>query len=433
MNDRMDERLRSHLGSVDSIEVAGVDAIGAGVARSQRSHERMRRVALGGAVAVLLVAGSVVVWNAGQGPERVTSGDGSAPTTAAATVERATTILPATTTVGLLESLWGAIEPNPQGAVFYASVVWTSAEAVSVGGKTPSGDAAGVTAYMPARRQWRVISDEVPLLEPIVVWTGDAVLAVGWTKTGRPRSVAATLSLDTGKWTILADAPETDKLWSSNPWVWTGTELLVMSGDQGLETATAQAFNLTTNEWRTLTPAPLTPRYHAASVWDGDEWLIWGGSAGTDDFADGVAYNPLIDSYRPLAKSPLSARRVPGVWTGTEMILMAGASGGDATGNGEFAQADGAAYNPVTDTWRLTKPGFAHPGFVPVWTGSLIIQFAKGGAFWYDPAADEWSSGDMTFGEVSHDDRSPVWTGSQVVLLGSYDGTTGGATFTPPS
>ncbi len=84
---------------------------------------------------------------------------------------------------------------------------------------------------------------------------------------------------------------------------------------------------------------------------------------------------------------------MPGVWTGTEMVLLAGASSG---GN---AESDGAAYNPATDIWRVTKPGFGHPGFVPVWTGSLIIEFAKGGNVWYDPAKDEWSTGSMTFGE----------------------------------
>ena len=82
MNDRMDERLRSHLRTVDTVEVAGAGAIGAGVARSRRRHERQRRVALAAAAAVLAI-GSVVVWNSGGGQERVTSGDGSAPTTLA--------------------------------------------------------------------------------------------------------------------------------------------------------------------------------------------------------------------------------------------------------------------------------------------------------------------------------------------------------------
>ena len=362
----------------------------------------------------------------------MTSGDGGPPPTVAVeTTELTTTETDApTTTFDPPDSGWAAIPPGPRGGVVDAAVVWTGTEAVALGGGSQgfaSPVDSGVDAYDPSTQQWRQVSTEVPLLAPILVWTGDTVLAVGWTKTGLPRSVAASLSLDTGEWTILADALAPDKLWSSNAWVWTGTELLVMSGDQGLDTATAQAFNPTTNAWRMLTPTPLVPRYDSASVWTGSAWLIWGGNDGTRGFADGVAYDPVTDTYRPLPESPLSARVVSGVWTGTEMVLLAGTSSG---GN---AESDGAAYNPVTDTWRTTKPGFGHPGFVPVWTGSLIIQFAKGGAVWYNPAMDEWGSGDMTFGEIPHDDRSPVWTGSQVVLLGSYVTINGGATFTPPS
>lgn len=427
MNDRIDERLRSHLSVVDGVELASADVIGAVVARAERRHERVRRAALGGAVVALLGVGSVVVWNAGEGPERVTSGDGGAPTTVVVATE--SPALAATTTPSTVPFYggWAAIPAGPRGGVTKAAVVWTESEAVAFGGSNLgySTPVEGVDAYDPATQEWRQVSTEVPLLAPILVWTGDRILAAGWTKTGAPRSVAASLSLETGEWTILADALAPDKLWSSDPWVWTGTELLVMSGDQGSVAATAQAFNPTTNEWRLLTSVPLTPRYDAASVWTGAEWLIWGGSEDADIFADGIAYNPLTDTYRPLAESPLTARVVKGVWTGTEMVLLAGTRNGNA-------ESDGAAYNPVTDTWRSTAPGFAHPGFVPVWTGSLIIQFAKGGAVWYDPATDEWSSGSMKFGEVPHDDQSPVWTGSQVVLLGSYVMTHGGATFTLP-
>jgi hypothetical protein len=60
-------------------------------------------------------------------------------------------------------------------------------------------------------------------------------------------------------------------------------------------------------------------------------------------------------------------------------------------------------------------------------------MFAKGGAVWYDPVADQWSTGDFSWGDVPHLDQSPVWTGEVVLLLGSYDSSTGGATFTPPT
>lgn len=427
MNDRMDERLRSHLGTVDSVELAGADAIGARVARSQRRHERTRRVALGGAVAALLLVGSAVVWNAGEGPERVTSGDGSAPTTVAVetTLALAVPITDPSTTAAAARAGWATIPPNPRGVISNASVVWTGTEAVSVGGDVNDGVVPGVTAYSPTSGLWREVAADVPLLAPIVTWTGDAILAVGWTASGRPRSVAASLSMETGEWKILADALAPDKLWSDDAWVWTGAELLVMSGMQEADAPRVQAFNPTTNTWRLLASAPIAHRFEAASVWTGNEWLIWGGGSDTNNYGDGVAYDPVTDTYRPLAESPLSARVVSGVWTGTEMVLLAGTSSG---GN---AESDGAAYNPVTDTWRTTRPGFGHPGFVPVWTGSLIIQFAKGGAVWYDPATDAWGSGDMTFGEIPHYDNSPVWTGAQVVLLGSYALANGGATFTP--
>lgn len=427
MNDRMEERLRSHMGAVDGSDLAGVDEIGAGVARSQRRHERTRRGVLGSAVVVLVAVGSVAVWNAGGGPESVTSGDGSAPTTVAVATTQVVSV-PMTgpsSTVAVAQAGWAPVPPNPRGVISGATVVWTGTEAVLIGGDVNNGVVPGVTAYSPTSGQWREIADDVPLLAPIVTWTGSEILAVGWASSGRPRTVAASLSLDTGEWTILADALAPNKLYSADTWVWTGTELLVMSVVHEQDSPTVQAFNPSTNTWRMLASAPLAHRGQAASVWTGTEWLIWGGGGDSGDYADGVAYNPVTDTYRPLADSPLSARAVHGVWTGTEIVLLAGTHNGNA-------ESDGAAYNPATNTWRLTTPGFAHPGFVPVWTGSVIIQFAKGGAVWYDPAADEWSSGDMTFREFSHEDRSPVWTGSQVILLGSYDGSTGGATFTPP-
>ncbi len=68
-----------------------------------------------------------------------------------------------------------------------------------------------------------------------------------------------------------------------------------------------------------------------------------------------------------------------GVWTGAELIIVAGSTGGaPVTGNGELALSDGAAYDPVTGTWRAITSGPAHPGFVPLWTGSQMIMIAKG-------------------------------------------------------
>ena len=64
--------------------------------------------------------------------------------------------------------------------------------------------------------------------------------------------------------------------------------------------------------------------------------------------------NLLIDRcFRGILTLRWQRTRVRGVWTGAELIIVAGSTGGaPVTGNGELALSDGAAYDPVTGTWR---------------------------------------------------------------------------------
>ena len=116
------------------------------------------------------------------------------------------------------------------------------------------------------------------------------------------------------------------------------------------------------------------------------------------------------------------------------MIVQAGSTGGDrVTGNGEFALADGAAYDPVADTWRQLASGPAHPGNVPMWTGRYVLVFAKGGVAVYDVTADRWLDDDCCQDSAPGGGvGTPVWAGTQALLLGSDTPDVGGATFTPP-
>lgn len=97
---------------------------------------------------------------------------------------------------------------------------------------------------------------------------------------------------------------------------------------------------------------------------------MWGGSRVTlNTLADGAAYNPATDTWRPLAPVSLAPRRGHAtVWTGQQMIVW----GGTGAGGGSF-YANGAAYNPATDRWSMIA---SSPGrFVPrqVWTGSDVL------------------------------------------------------------
>jgi hypothetical protein len=213
------------------------------------------------------------------------------------------------------------------------------------------------------------------------------------------------------------------------PWVWTGSELTIAT-NQGV-----LAYHVSDEQWRVLAPSPLTYRIDPTSVWTGQEWIVWGG----EDFdnpaplGDGAAYDPVADRWRMLSESPLGPRLTAGVWTGEEVLIVGGRSGNS---NGMMAYGDGAAYDPATDTWRSLTPGPAHPGFMPMWTGELLLGFFKGGVVVYDPGRNGWvsesaGSGEFAGSGLAHLDRSPVWTGSAVLLLGSYDDRIGGAMFNP--
>ncbi len=419
MNDRTEAQVRSYLGGVDDVAVAEAAAMGQRVHRATRRLERRRRAAMGAALVAVVALGGVAVWNSGAGRTAVPAGDGGATTTVvASTVPELSPPGPPPV------DGWSAIPPGPRGVVTGAQVVWTGTEAIAVGGALSDGGAAGVDAYDPTSQSWRVVSLGVPLMWSIATWTGDEVLIIGWDDRVH-NTAAAVLDPVTGEWTVGPQLPVGFKTIPETPHAWTGSEMLVLVGSATF------SYDATQGTWRSLAAWPLAQRLDSASVWTGSEWIVWGGEANdpavSGALGDGAAYDPATDTWRTLSESPLSPRLVGGVWTGSELLVTAGRS---SNSDGMMAYADGAAYDPATDTWRPLTDGPAHPGFQMAWDGASLYLFAKGGVTRYEPASDTWVE---SFAGVSfcHDPISPVWTGDSLILLGCYDGSTGGAMLTP--
>jgi hypothetical protein len=316
--------------------------------------------------------------------------------------------------------------------------VWTGSEALVVGGVDIDGTPVGrAVAYDPTTDAWRQLSEPfggARAINALAVWTGSTMLLIGGDNPDHSLLVSVGQAYDpaTDHWRHIA-SPPTGFITDRSPFVWTGKELLVWPGDGGGSTTdvTPIAYDPARDAWRSLAPPPIMGRQSAASVWTGTDWIVWGGTTGTDELADGAEYDPATDTWRTLGPGPLSKRRVHAVWSGTEMFVDAGSTGGDrATGNGELALADGALYDPSTDHWRSTTPGAAHPGFVPLWTGKDVVMFAKGNPMIYDLAAGRWTDACCSGGAGSL--GTPVWTGSVVLLLGGGDPAAGGVAFTPP-
>jgi hypothetical protein len=133
-----------------------------------------------------------------------------------------------------------------------------------------------------------------------------------------------------------------------------GSEDTPLAGSGGRAAVQAKPVELAVTATQ-LPKAPLAARRDPAAVWSGRELIVWGGWAGnqaaSQAFADGAAYNPETGRWRTLAPAPLSPRSAPAaVWTGREMVVWGGND--PARGRAGNALLDGAAYNPVSDSWR---------------------------------------------------------------------------------
>ena len=278
-------------------------------------------------------------------------------------------------------------------------------------------------------RDWRTLATP-PLAardDAAVAWTGSEVLVWGGgTYNSTPFADGAVYDPSTDSWTKMPETPLTARHDPIS--AWTGTEMVVWGGIDSTTLADGAAFNPATNMWRTISSAPIdgVVATMASKVWTGNELIIWGGD-GPDGQprANGAAYNPATDTWRTVATSPLLPRHEAAtVWTGSEMVLFGGAPAEGQPGYAPYS--DGAAYNPSTDTWRTIAVSPLGGRIAPAtWTGTEMLVVA---------GRDRDSNGMFAFGDgaaydpatdrwrkvadgPAHPGFQATWTGEAMVLL----------------
>ena len=215
--------------------------------------------------------------------------------------------------------------------------------------------------------------------------------------------------------------------------VWTGSEMIVWGGYNGVLLNTGGRYNPSTDSWTptTLTNAPTVRVLHTA-VWTGSEMIVWGGGDidGSDVLNTGGRYNPGTDSWTATStnNAPEPRELHTAVWTGTEMIVWGGY-------NPLGYENTGGRYDPATDSWTATSLPFVRCGqntcllegrysHTAVWTGTQMIvwggigtqEFNDGGR--YNPGTDTWAATTFNNAPGPRVYHTAVWTGSEMIIWG---------------
>ena len=256
-----------------------------------------------------------------------------------------------------------------------------------------------VTMAAPSGFRWREIHT--------IVWTGQHVL-IG---SGRYNHSWLTYDPADDVWEELTVDPLFDSLpelsdrsrlnrsvrWEGQEWyephgVWNGSEVLFLH-----ESLSGLALNPYEGAWRTLAAGPLSLRGTPARVWTGQEFVVWGGydeeyNLGGGEYVlgeyhrDGAVYDPLSDTWRTMAPSPLpDATHTAAVWVGTEVFYVTRSNTGIVSA---------ASYNPALDQWtHLPAPPFGpRYNLELAWSSTSNLVLAWGGNYVSDGAAYDLST-----------------------------------------
>lgn len=344
---------------------------------------------------------------------------------------------------------WGAggtSTTNAPTAREWHTAVWTGAEMIVWGGEYSVGNLNTGGRYNPSSDTWAAggtSTTGTPTAREhhTAIWTGAEMIIWGgsdWDGSDHHYfNTGGRYDPSTNTWTAggtnTTNAPTAR---SSHTAVWTGADMIVWGGYDGLNYLTSGGrYSPTTDMWSVDgvgTTAPPQGRLGHTAIWTGSEMIVWGG-VNNGFLNTGGRYNPTTNAWAAGGTSttdaPIARYLHTAIWTGTEMIIWGG-SDSDTSWN------TGGRYNPATNTWAsggtstINAPA-ARRLHTAVWTDTEMIvwggyegvsYYANGGR--YNPASDTWVAGgtsttDAPTGRLAH---TAVWTGTEMIVWGGDEG-----------
>lgn len=169
-----------------------------------------------------------------------------------------------------------------------------------------------------------------------------------------------------------------------------------------------------------------------------DRVLLWGGRGWRgkyngmheeiiEDLDDGAVLDTKSNHWGAMSPSPAKLRAGFSItWTGSEMVIIGGA---DEEHTYPYNGPTAAAYDPLTDTWRVphlgNDPKFQRGFHTTVWTGSKILVW--GGfepnscstqGYVYDPVTDSSRLMSIEGAPSTRAFHTAVWTGRAMFVWG---------------
>jgi hypothetical protein len=231
----------------------------------------------------------------------------------------------------------------------------------------------------------------VPRLFGAYTWTGRYL--VGWGGSyyrGRPQADGSLYDNASGRWRRIPPGPLAAR--ESAAMVWTGSRVLFWGGEaNGRPFADGAALDPDSLTWTHLPAAPLSARTPAASAWTGAEFIVWGDRSRSRRARDGAAYDPVRRRWRRLRRAPIALNAVSSVWIGGELVIYGAWL--DHNNHSRRASAQGIAYRPTANRWRVLRPFFSlspQASSVAAAGGAVLVWDYLLEAALYEPRSDRW-------------------------------------------
>jgi N-acetylneuraminic acid mutarotase len=220
--------------------------------------------------------------------------------------------------------------------------------------------------------------------------------------------------------------------------VWTGSEMIVWGGIDTRGTPSpgddvpfaGLRYWAEDDVWMSVSTPPSGFEYRRdhTAVWTGSKMIIWGGQSidGSTYYADGAAYDPVSDTWTTLesTNAPSARAQHTAVWTGTQMIVWGGLDSSTFIG-------EGYTYEPSAGSglkWQQMSPTNEPSARVTtaVWSGTDFFVFGgynsggpqQDGAF-YNPGTNTWFSRASLSSPLNF--HSLVWAGAHLLRVGGVD------------